>query len=163
MALRDEPAALVLSRQNLPVIDCKRCAAPQVARGAYILADCVATPDVILIGTGSEVTLCVDAYDRLVGEGVAARVVSMPSWELFERQDLAYRNAVLPPEVRARVVVEAGGTFGWERYAGTTGEIIGMRGFGQSAPADDLTEKFGFTVEHVVVAARRQVRALELD
>ncbi len=158
MALRDEPVALVLSRQNLPVIDCDRCAAPQVGRGAYILADCVGTPDVILIGTGSEVALCVTAHDRLVDDGVASRVVSMPSWELFERQAPAYRDAVLPPEVRARVTVEAGAVFGWERYAGPTGEIIGMRGFGESAPADDLTQKFGFTVEGVLAAARRQIR-----
>ncbi len=162
MALRDEPAALVLSRQDLPVIDCERCAPPQVARGAYILADCVGTPDVILIGTGSEVALCVEAHEQLVEGGVACRVVSMPSWELFERQDLAYRDAVLPPETRARVVVEAGAAFGWERYAGRTGEIIAMRSFGESAPADDVTVKFGFTVEHVLDAARSQIRLHEL-
>ncbi len=155
--LRDEPVALVLSRQDLPVIDRGRYAASQVGRGGYILADCVGTPDVVLIATGSEVTLCIDAHERLTEEGVASRVVSLPSWELFERQDLAYRDAVLPLQVRARVVVEAGGTFGWERYAGPTGEIIGMRSFGASAPADDLTEKYGFTVEHILSVARRQV------
>jgi transketolase len=158
MTLRHEPAALVLSRQDLPVFDRTRYAPPNVDRGAYILADCAGTPDVMLIGTGSEVALCAEAHELLSREGVASRVVSMPSWELFERQDRAYRDAVLPPEVRARVAVEAGAAFGWERYAGPTGAIIAMGSFGASAPEEDLRERFGFTTERVLSAARAQIR-----
>jgi len=122
-----------------------------------VLADCEGTPDVILIGTGSEVQLCVSAYEALKAEGVKARVVSMPSWDLFERQDESYRNSVLPPEVLARVAVEQGSVIGWDRYAGSSGSIVGMSTFGASAPIKDLLGKFGFTAEKVIEAARAQV------
>jgi transketolase len=115
-------------------------------------------PDVILMGTGSEVSLCVDAALKLAGEGIKARVVSMPCWELFDDQDDAYRDQVLPPAVKARVSVEQASTFGWTKYVGDAGESIGMRTFGASAPLPDLLEEFGFTVDRVAEAARRQVK-----
>jgi transketolase len=158
--LRHEPALLVLSRQALPTLDRTKFApAKGLAKGAYVLADASggkAKPEVILIGTGSEVSLCVEAYERLVVKGVRARIVSMPSWELFERQTQRYRDTVLPPEVTARVSVEQASTFGWERWVGATGVAIGMRTFGASAPIKDLMQKFGFTVDAVVAAALRQ-------
>lgn len=154
-----KPACLVLSRQALPTLDRARYAAADgVARGAYVLADSPGrVPDVILIATGSEVSLCVEAYEKLAAEGVAARVVSMPSWDLFEDQDESYRRSVLPPEVTARVAVEEAAALGWDRYVGPAGEIIAMRRFGASAPIKDLSVKFGFTPEHVYQAARRQL------
>ncbi|MBM4245081.1 MAG: transketolase [Deltaproteobacteria bacterium] len=159
--LRHEPALLVLSRQALPTLDRTRFApAKGLARGAYVLADAGGgkrAPEVVLIGTGSEVSLCIAAYERLVAKGVAARVVSMPSWELFERQTQRYRDSVLPPEVTARVSVEQASTFGWERWVGATGVAIGMRTFGASAPIKELMRKFGFTVDAVVAAALTQV------
>jgi transketolase len=112
---------------------------------------------VILIGTGSEVSMCVDAYERLGKEGIRARVVSMPSWELFELQGEQYRDDVLPPAVRARVSVEAAGTFGWSRYVGIDGTSIGMHTFGASAPIKELLKHFGFTVDHVIAAAKEQL------
>ena len=114
-------------------------------------------PAVILIGTGSEVALCVEAYEALKQEGIAARVVSMPSWELFEQQDQAYRDNVLPPDVTARVSVEAGSVIGWDRYVGAAGAKIGMHSFGASAPIEDLMKKFGFTTEKVIAAAKAQL------
>lgn len=157
-SLKDQPAVLALSRQPLPTFDRSKYApASGTAKGAYVLADCEGTPEVILIGTGSEVQLCVGAYETLTGEGVKARVVSMPSWELFERQDESYRNSVLPPEVLARVAVEQGSVIGWDRYAGSSGSIVGMHTFGASAPIKDLLGKFGFTAEKVIEAARAQV------
>ncbi len=159
MGLRHEPAALVLSRQALPTLD-RTVYAPAagVARGAYVLADAPGgSPDVLLLATGSEVALCIDAYEQLRAEGIGARVVSMPSWELFEQQDRAYRERVLPPQVAARVAVEQASTMGWERYTGSTGERIGMQTFGASAPLKALQQKFGFTPERVVAAAREQV------
>ena len=157
--LKDRPACLVLSRQALPTLDRKVFAsAEELARGAYVLADaCSSEPEVILMGTGSEVSLCVEAYEILKQEGVAVRLVSMPSWELFEQQDPAYRDAVLPPAVTARVSVEAGSTLGWDRYVGPKGVAIGMHGFGASAPAKDLMKHFGFTAATVVAAAQRQL------
>ncbi|CAX27144.1 transketolase [Methylorubrum extorquens DM4] len=156
-SLKDQPAVLALSRQPLPTFDRSKYApASGTAKGAYVLADSEGTPDVILIGTGSEVQLCVGAYETLKGEGVKARVVSIPSWELFERQDEAYRNSVLPPEVLARVAVEQGSVIGWDRYAGSSGSIVGMHTFGASAPIKDLLGKFGFTAEKVIEAARAQ-------
>jgi transketolase len=129
-----------------------------MARGGYVMADAGAgAPAVILIGTGSELALCVEAYETLKQEGVAARVVSLPSWELFERQDQAYRDSVLPPQVSARVSVEAGSVIGWDRYAGATGARIGMTSFGASAPIHDLIQRFGFTAQAVTDAARRQL------
>jgi transketolase len=129
MRLRHEPVALILTRQNLPTLDRSRYASAEgVAKGAYILADAgKGAPEVILIATGSEVPMCVAAYEQLACEGIAARVVSMPSWELFEQQDQAYRDTVLPPEVTARVAVEKGSILGWTRYTGLSGKIIGMR------------------------------------
>ena len=157
-SLKNQPAVLALSRQPLPTMDRgKYGSAAGVAKGAYVLGDCEGTPEVILIGTGSEVQLCVGAYETLTGEGVKARVVSMPSWELFERQDEAYRDSVLPPGVLARVAVEQGTVIGWDRYAGSAGAIIGMHTFGSSAPLADLQKKFGFTAEKVMEAARDQL------
>jgi transketolase len=159
MTLKEAPAVLVLSRQPLPTFDRSRYApAHGVARGAYILADDgKGEPAVILIGTGSEVALCLDAHETLRQEGIASRVVSMPSWELFEKQDRAYRDMVLPPAVTARVTVEMAATLGWDRYAGPSGAMIGMQGFGASAPIKDLLKRFGFTREAVLAAARDQI------
>jgi len=156
LPLRHEPVALVLSRQALPTLDRSRYApASGVARGAYVLATAGdGPPEVILLGTGSEVSLCVAAHERLVSEGIRCRVVSMPCWELFEEQDQAYRDAVLPPDVTARVAVEQASTFGWERYTGLAGRVIGMHTFGASAPLKELLTKFGFTVDAVVAAAK---------
>jgi transketolase len=156
MPLKHNPVALVLSRQALPTIDrAKYRPASGVARGGYILAEPAdGRPDVILIGTGSELSLCVEAYEKLSAEGIRARVVSMPSTSIFDMQDEAYRKSVLPPEVRARVSVEAGSVSGWEKYVGLQGAILGMRSFGGSAPAKDLMKKFGFTTEHVIQAAK---------
>jgi transketolase len=151
------PTALVLSRQPMPTFDrTKFAAASGVTKGAYVLNDAPGgKPDVILIGTGSEVSLCVAAQEKLAAEGVKARVVSIPSFELFEKQDAAYKESVLPAGVTARVTVEMASVFGWERYAGPKGTIIGMRTFGASAPLKDLLKKFGFTVENVVAAAKK--------
>jgi transketolase len=155
----EEPACLILSRQKLPTIDRVRHApATGVARGAYALADAAnGRPDVILIGTGSEIAVCLAAQEALAGEGIGARVVSMPSWELFDRQEARYRDEVLPPAVKARVAVEAGATIGWDRYVGARGATIGMRGFGASAPVNDLMKEFGFTPENVAQAAKAQI------
>jgi transketolase len=159
MKLQHEPAVLVLTRQPLRTLDRTRYAsASGVARGAYVLADADGgRPDVILLASGSEVSLCLEAFERLTAEGIRARVVSMPSWELFEQQEPAYRDSVLPPEVTARVSVEQASTFGWERYVGLTGGRIGMETFGASAPLKELQKKFGFTADRVVEAARAQL------
>lgn len=158
IANRTSPAALALSRQNLPTLDRTRYApASGLAKGAYVLASSEQTPKVILIATGSELSLAVEAYEALSAEGVPARVVSMPSWELFEAQPQSYRESVLPSAVTGRVVVEAGSPIGWDRYAGPTGTIIAMNGFGASGPASQLLKHFGFTVEAVLEAARKQV------
>ena len=147
------------TRQALPTFDrTKYASAAGLARGAYILADADgAKPQVILMATGSEVYLCIDAYEKLKAEGIRARVVSMPSWELFEHQDQHYRDEVLPPGVTARVAVEQASILGWARYAGPKGRIIGMHTFGASAPLKDLQKKFGFTADAVVAAAREQL------
>jgi transketolase len=154
--MRHEPACLILSRQNLPTLDrTKYASAAGVARGAYILADAPGgKPDVILMGTGSEVSLCVDAYEQLTKEGIKARVVSMPSWELFEQQSYTYQNEVLPRNVKARVSVEQASVFGWDRYARRR---IGMHTFGASAPLKELQKKFGFTPDAVVAAAKEEL------
>jgi transketolase len=159
IGLRHEPVCLVLSRQAMPTVDRTKFApASGVAKGAYILADAAdGKPDVILIGTGSEVQLCVKAYEQLKAENVKARVVSMPSWDLFERQSPEYQAQVLPPGVTARVSVEQASTFGWERYVGLGGAMIGMHTFGASAPIKELEKKFGFTPEKVVAAAKEQI------
>ena len=160
MKLHHEPAVLILTRQAVPTIDRSKYApASGVARGAYVLADAPdGKPDVLLLATGSEVALCLEAYERLKAEGIKARVVSMPSWELFDDQPQEYRDSVLPPDVTARVSVEQASTFGWAKYVGVAGHSIGMRSFGASAPLKDLVKKFGFTREHVVAAARKQFR-----
>src|SRR5258706_7914347 len=155
MQLRHEPAVLALSRQPLPTLD-RRTYAPAtgVARGAYVLADPPGgNPDVILIASGSELSLAVEAHEKLLGEGIRSRVVSMPSWEIFERQTQQYRDAVLPPGVKARVAVEQASTFGWERYVGSSGRVIGMKTFGASAPLKPLQEKFGFEPDRVAPTA----------
>ena len=152
------PTALVLTRQDVPVLDRSELgSASGLARGGYVLADSEGEPEVILIGTGSEVELALDAHRILTADGVRSRVVSLPSWEIFDRQDRSYRDEVLPPSVTARVAVEQGSPLGWERYTGSTGEVIAMHGFGASAPFPDLRVHFGFTPEAVVGAARRQL------
>jgi transketolase len=157
--LQHEPVALVLTRQNIPTFDrTKYGAASGTAKGAYVLADAPGgKPDVILIGTGSEVSLCVEAYEKLKAEGIQARVVSMPSQEIFEQQDAAYKESVLPSSITARVSVEMASTFGWERYVGLKGRKIGMHRFGASAPLKDLLKFFGFTVDAVVTEARKAI------
>jgi transketolase len=156
MALRHRPAALVLSRQNLPTIDRSRFApASGVARGGYVLAEPEGgRPSVVLLASGSEVALCLAAHEALGRAGIRSRVVSMPSWEIFDEQDRSYRDDVLPPEVTARIAVEQASTFGWERYVGTTGAVIGMHTFGASAPLKELQQKFGFTPDRIVETAK---------
>jgi len=159
MELTHQPVCLVLSRQKLPTFDRQHYAAASgLARGAYVMADPQeGPPEVILIGTGSEVSLCAEAQLQLAKEGIAARLVSMPSWELFESQDQAYRDQILPPSIAARVSVEAGSVIGWDRYVGATGARLGMRSFGASAPIADLLLKFGFTAKAVTAAAKIQI------
>jgi transketolase len=154
--LRHRPAALALSRQPLPTLDrSKYAAASGLARGAYVLADAPGSgPEVILIGTGSEVSLCVDAHEELVAEGIRSRVVSMPSWDIFEQQAPQYQDSVLPPAVTARVAVEQASTLGWERYVGRSGRVIGMKTFGASAPLKELQRKFGFEPERITEIAK---------
>jgi transketolase len=156
LQLRHRPAVLALSRQPLPTLDRKRYApASGVARGAYVLADAPdARPELILIATGSELGLAVQAHEKLFADGIRSRVVSMPSWDLFEDQTQEYRDGVLPPGVRARVAIEQASTFGWERYVGAEGRIIGMHTFGASAPLMELQKKFGFEPDRVVAVAR---------
>jgi len=161
MQLRHEPAVLALSRQPLPTLDRKKYApAAGLARGAYVLVDAPGgDPEVILIATGSELSLVVDAYEHLLTEGIRARVVSLPSWEIFEQQPREYRDSVLPPRIKARVAVEQGSTLGWERYVGDSGRIIGMETFGASAPLKELQKKFGFRPEQVAAVAKELVGA----
>lgn len=154
----DRPVLLALTRQNLPTLDRSKCApAEGTLRGGYVVADCKGTPDIILIGTGSELQHCVAAAETLTAEGVAVRVVSLPCWELFDRQDDAYRASVLPAEVTARVAIEAGVAQGWEKYVGIDGAIIAMSTFGLSGPVGQVMERFGFTADGVVAAARSQL------
>jgi transketolase len=155
MRQKHQPSALVLTRQNVPVLDRSRYASAEgLERGGYVLADCEDQPELILIGTGSEVSLAVDAYEELSSEGVKARVVSLPSWYLFDRQPPEYREQVLPEAVQARVAVEQASTLGWDRYVGPRGQVVGMHTFGASAPLKEVQRKFGFTPERVVDAAR---------
>jgi transketolase len=160
--LRHQPTVLTLSRQPLPTLDRgKYEPASGVAQGAYILADAPGgNPELILIACGSEVSLAVDAYEQLVKEGVKARVVSMPCWDLFERQAVEYRNSVLPPSVKARVAIEQASTFGWERYVGEKGRVIGMHTFGASAPLKELQKKFGFVPDQVVAVAKEVLASI---
>jgi transketolase len=159
MSLTKEPAALVLTRQAVPTFDrTKYASAAGVSRGAYILADAEdGRPEVLLLATGSEVYLCIEAYEKLKAEGIRARVVSMPSWEIFEHQDQSYRDSVIPPDITARVAVEQASILGWPRYTGLKGSIIGMHTFGASAPLKDLQKKFGFNSEAIVKAAHQQL------
>jgi len=163
MRLKDRPACLILSRQALPTMDrSKYGKAEGLKRGAYVLADSFGMrPEVILIGTGSEVALCLEAHEALAMDRIASRVVSMPSWELFEQQDRHYRDQILPPDICERVSVEMGSVIGWDRYVGHRGTSIGMHGFGTSAPLKDLLQKFGFTREAVVAAAKQQIGTRE--
>ena len=158
MQQKNRPSALVLTRQNLPTLDRTKLApASGLQYGAYVLADAPSgKPEVILIATGSEVSLCVGAYEKLLAEAVQARVVSMPSWELFDEQPVEYRDTVLPPSVTRRVAVELGVKQGWEKYIGLCGKFIGMSGFGASAPVGVLLKHFGFTVDNIVAAAKEK-------
>ena len=157
--LRHKPAVLALSRQPLPTLDRNKYApASGVARGAYVLGDAPGkNPEVILIATGSELSLAVQAHEKLLAEGIRSRVVSMPSWDIFEHQTQDYRDSVLPPAVKARVAVEQASALGWERYVGTSGHVIGMKTFGSSAPLKELQRKFGFEPDRVVAAAKEQL------
>jgi transketolase len=157
MPLKEQPSCLILSRQPLPTLDREKYApASGLARGAYIMADGKTKPDVIIMATGSELSLAANAYETLKDEGIAARLISFPSWDLFEKQSEEYRNHVLPPEVTARVAIEQGSTIGWDRYVGSSGAVIGMHTFGASAPIAALQKKFGFTPEAVLKVAREQ-------
>ena len=160
MQLRHRPAAIVLSRQALPTLDRSHYApAEGVARGAYVLADTPdGSPEMILIASGSEVSLAVEAYGKLRAEGVRSRVVSMPSWDIFEDQPQAYRDSVLPPQVTARIAIEQGSMLGWERYVGPAGKVVGMRTFGASAPLKELQRKFGFEPERIMDLAREMLK-----
>src|SRR5258707_14033790 len=159
MQRHHQPAVLALSRQAFPTLDREKYAsASGLAKGAYVLADTPgANPEVILIASGSEVSLAVEAHEKLLAEGIRSRVVSMPSWEIFEHQPKDYRDSVLPPNVKARVAVEQASTFGWERYVGTADHVIGMKTFGASAPLKELQRKFGFEPAQVVAAVKQQL------
>jgi transketolase len=159
MKLHHDPAVLVLTRQDLPTLDrTKYASADGLHQGAYILADAPdGKPDVLLLATGSEVSVAIQAYEQLKAEGVKARVVSMPSWDVFEKQPAEYRDKVLPPSVSARVAIEQASTFGWSRYVGNTGHIIGMSSFGASAPLKELQKAFHFTADDLVAAAKSQL------
>jgi transketolase len=156
LQLRHRPAVIALSRQPLPTFDRNKYAsAAGVARGAYVMADAPAgPPELILIASGSEVSLIVKAHEELASQGIRSRVVSMPSWDIFEHQPQSYRESVLPPEVKPRIAVEQGSVLGWDRYVGVAGEVIGMKTFGASAPLKELQRKFGFEPERVVAAAK---------
>lgn len=159
--VRHEPIVLVLTRQKVPTLDRKVYnSAEGLHKGAYILADCAGKPDLLLLATGSEVALCLKAYEELTKEGIKCRVVSMPSWEIFEKQPLNYRESVLPPDVKARISVEQASTFGWERYVGKEGRMIGMKTFGASAPLKELLKKFGFTSDQVVGQAKELLQVI---
>jgi transketolase len=156
LQLRHQPAVLALSRQPLPTLDRSKYApASGVARGGYVLADAPGgQPDVILIASGSELSLAIAAHEELLADGIRSRVVSLPSWDIFEHQSQEYRDSVLPPNVKARVAIEQASTFGWERYVGSSGRVIGMRTFGASAPLKELQRKFGFEPECITTAAK---------
>ena len=156
LQLRHRPAVIALSRQPLPTFDRRKYAsAAGVARGAYVMADAPGgPPEIILVASGSEVSLVVEAHEALASQGIRSRVVSMPSWDIFEHQPQEYRDSVLPPEIKARVAVEQGSVIGWDRYVGAAGQVIGMKTFGASAPLKELQRKFGFEPERVVAAAK---------
>jgi len=160
LSANNRPVALVLTRQNLPTLDRSQLGpASGLLRGGYVLADAPnGKPQVILIGTGSEVTVCLDTRQKLAAEGIAARVVSLPSWELFDAQPAEYRDSVLPPDCHARVAVELGTSFGWERYLGRCGRFVGMKGFGASAPVGVLLKHFGITADNVAAEAKAAIQ-----
>jgi transketolase len=155
LQLRHKPAAIVLSRQALPTFDRSRYASAEgVRRGAYVMADAAGgSPEIILIASGSEVSLAIGAHEKLTADGVRSRVVSMPSWDIFEEQPQSYRDTVLPPQVTARIAIEQGSMLGWDRYVGTAGKVVGMKTFGASAPLKELQRKFGFQPERIVELA----------
>jgi transketolase len=157
LLLRHQPAVLAVSRQPLPTLDrTKYAAASGVAKGAYVLADPPGgNPEVILIASGSELSLAVEAHEKLISEGISSRVVSMVSWEIFDYQPQEYRDSVLPPKITARVAIEQASTFGWERYVGAGGRVIGMRTFGASAPLKELQKKFGFEPDQVIATVKQ--------
>jgi transketolase len=159
LQMQHKPAVLVLSRQAMPTLDrTKYASAAGVAKGGYVLADAPGgDPQAILIATGSEVAMCLSAHEQLAAAGIRTRVVSLPSWELFESQPDAYRESVLPPSIRARVAVEQASTLGWSRYVGATGRVIGMQTFGASAPLKELQKKFGFEPDQIAAAVRAQL------
>ena len=159
LQLRHQPAVIALSRQPLPTFDRRKYAsAAGVARGAYVMADAPGgPPEIILIASGSEVSLVVEAHEALASQGIRSRVVSMPSWDIFEHQPQSYRESVLPPEVKARIAVEQGSALGWDRYVGAAGRVIGMKTFGASAPLKELQRKFGFEPERIVDLAREML------
>jgi transketolase len=161
MEMRHGPVAFALSRQSLPTLDrSKYGSADGTRKGGYILADTPGSqPDLVLMASGSEVALALEAAEQLASDGVRVRVVSMPSWELFERQPRSYRDKVIPPSVKARVAVEQGVKQGWHRYVGSGGAILGMETFGASAPIKEVQRHFGFTVDNVVAKAREQLEA----
>jgi transketolase len=162
MPLKKVPVALVLTRQAVPTFDrAKYASAAGLAKGAYVMADSGGVPDIILMGTGSEVQLCVGAYEKLTAEGVKARVVSMPCWKLFEEQSDEYKRQVLPPQVRARLAVEAGTSLGWSQYVGPDGDVVSHDDFGASAPLKDLLKHFGFTVDNVLARAREVMKKIK--
>jgi transketolase len=157
------PVALILSRQKMTTLDRNKFApAKNLEKGAYILRDSEGAPEIILIATGSELHLVVEAQDLLMKEGIKARVVSMPSWELFEKQSKAYKDSVLPPSIRKRLAVEAGVTLGWYKYVTAEGEVIGIDRFGESGPGDKVMEHFGFTTENVYQRAKALLKKQEM-
>jgi transketolase len=159
MQIKHQPSLMALTRQPIPTFDrTKYASAAGVAKGAYIMADSDGKPEVILMGTGSEVQLCVAAYEKLAAEGVKARVVSMPCWELFEKQSAEYKNEVFPSDVRARVAVEAGTSLGWKEYVGDFGLVVARSDFGASAPIKELLKEFGFTVDNVLAKVRESMK-----
>jgi transketolase len=156
---KEQPVVLVLTRQAVPTFErTKYASADGLRRGAYVMAESTGEPEVILMGTGSEVQLCVQAHEQLSAEGIRTRVVSMPSWELFKRQPQEYQDKVLPPQIRARVAVEAGTGQGWREYVGSEGCVVARYDFGASAPIKDLLKHFGFTAERIVNEARKLVK-----
>ena len=156
---KDGPVALVLTRQNIPIIDQDKFAkASNLSKGAYILSDCDGDPQVILMGSGSEVHLLLDAQEKLKQESIMARVVSFPSWELFDAQDEKYKNEVFPKNVRKRLAVEAGSPIGWCKYVTDEGSVLGITRFGESAPGDEVMAEFGFTVDNVVARAKELLK-----
>ena len=157
IAMNDSPVALILSRQKLPILDARQTAGG-VDQGAYILSDCQGTPQILLIATGAEVHITLRAQQMLAGQGIAARVVNMPSWEIFESHSADFQRRILPPAVKHRIAVEAGIAMGWERYVGPHGKVIGIDRFGASAPGATVLEKLGFTAQHIVATALAMIK-----